>query len=330
MAEPGQALVFTDFQRRVAQILGYDRTPGNWSSNQTAEVNDIIQSGYRQFLYPFVPGRGVYEWSFLRPTQTLVAWADTTGTTSGAPVYDAAAYSTVTATTSIFHPTMIGSDFTFDTSGTDYEIYSYTSGTVIKVVGDASGEASGDTCTITATGNLAMPDDFGGTLDHLWFDSDNSYNPLVCRSEGEILNLRSGGAGNGVPQMFAVRPKTTDGTVGQRFEMLVWPTPSTDYTLYYKYLTLRNELDGTYDYPLGGAQHAETVLLAILSEAEVFRDEAEGVYTQRFRRQLAASIAYDKEFGKATSLGYVGDNSDFIGTGNRDYRRTSYNSTYYP
>lgn len=329
MAEPGLSLGYADLQRYVGRFLGLNRTISSWSTNESNEVDDIIQAGYRRFLTPETRDGDSYEWSFLRPTTTFTAFTTITGTTSGAPSYDGSSESTVTATTSKFYSEMVGVNFTFDTSDTDYEITEYVSATQVKVSGDASGEASGDTFTITATGTYAMPDNFGGVIEDIRFDSDNNYSGLTERPEGDILRMRSTGSGDGIPCVYAVRPKSSTGETGQRYELLVWPTPSSTYTLTIKYITLRDKLSSTYPYPLGSAVHAETILSAVMAEAEMEKFGEPGPHEIRFMKRLAASVAADKLI-KPKKFGYNGDGSD----GYQNARKwtttpVAFNGTYY-
>jgi hypothetical protein len=65
------ALVFADLVDAVRRFLGYGAT---MTDDQEAEVDHCIQSGYRQFLYPPASEghEAGYEWSFLRPSATLM------------------------------------------------------------------------------------------------------------------------------------------------------------------------------------------------------------------------------------------------------------------
>lgn len=73
-----------------------------------------------------------------------------TGTMSGAPSFGDPE-STVTATAAIFTEEMVGQRLIFDTSGNSYLIEAFTSTTIIDITGDASGEDSGDTLTVSGS-----------------------------------------------------------------------------------------------------------------------------------------------------------------------------------
>ncbi len=73
MAESTLSLQYTDFQREVAFLLGWSRTPANWDNTQSTDFQDISERAQRSFYFPPSgdPEKPVYEWSFLRKTGTL-------------------------------------------------------------------------------------------------------------------------------------------------------------------------------------------------------------------------------------------------------------------
>lgn len=78
MAESSLSIGYPDLQAAVGRYLGYTSDPSDWAAKETAEIDRLVQAGYRQFLYPpamqeVQPG---YEWAFLRPTATLNTTAD--------------------------------------------------------------------------------------------------------------------------------------------------------------------------------------------------------------------------------------------------------------
>ncbi len=73
MADSTLSLTFTDMKGAVGEFLNYGYDSTNWSTNQAAQIERLVQAGYRQFLYPpategIAPG---YEWSFLKPVTTI-------------------------------------------------------------------------------------------------------------------------------------------------------------------------------------------------------------------------------------------------------------------
>lgn len=73
MSEPTLVLRRDDYRAQVGNFLGWGFDPLGWDENQTQTINIIVESGYRQFLYP-EPMEGEtssYDWSFIKPTAQL-------------------------------------------------------------------------------------------------------------------------------------------------------------------------------------------------------------------------------------------------------------------
>lgn len=100
----------------------------------------------------------------------------------------------------------------------------------------------------------------------------------------------------GNPKRFAVRPKSgaVTATEGQRFELMVFPTPDTAQTVNYRYNIQPDDVTAALPYPLGGAQHGETFLLSCLAQCELRIKGEPGPLTEAFKQQLAASIVMDR------------------------------------
>ncbi len=318
--EPTSGGDYDVLRRRVGDYLGKSMDADDWSQNDFDRVNDIIDIGYRQFLHPpMLPNdRHAHEWSFLRPLGTLSIWGTVSGTSSGAPSYSSSTgRSTITATASKFYATMVGKTFTFDTSDNEYTVASYTSPTVITVTGDASGETSGDTFTVTSDGDYQFPDDFGGLDGDLFYaSSDNAFCPIRLTAEGMILNARLRQqidiSATGKPTMAAVVPlNTTTSATGQRWNLMVWIRPNDGevLTVTYRYHALQNALSLTRPFALGGAAHFDTLLASCLAAAEQMLNDTAGVMTNRFYERLSASVSHDRTRNMPMTYGYNGDRS---------------------
>jgi hypothetical protein len=341
----GEATSGGDFdvlRRRVGDYLGKSMDPDDWSQNDFDRVSDIIDAGYRQFLHPPVlPGSSMaHEWSFLRPITSMVLWGDVTGTSSGVPSYSASTgLSTITATASKFYETMVGKTFTFDTSENEYTVAEYTSATVIKVTGDASGETSGDTFSVTADGDYQMVDGFGGLDGDLYFDESNdAFLPLRHTSEGNVLAARQRESGvvspTSKPVMAAIVPiNSTSANEGQRWKIMVWPIPTGGdlLTISFKYHALQNALSLTRPYALGGAAHFETLLASCLAVAEQFLNDTAGLMTNRWYERLSASVSFDRTRNLPSTYGYNADRSTmpYIYERRRRDSRVSFNGIFY-
>lgn len=307
MSESTLSIAYADLRSEIGDYLGIGRDPTLWSTNDVSRVAGILSSGLKQFYFP----ASGHRWSFLSPAATL-AVGPTTGTVSGVPVYDGSTYSTITTTGSVFKSRMASFEttITFDTSSVEYTISSYTSATVVKVLGDASGELTGDTIAISSQEDYDLPDDYGSIVGSMCFDSSSSgmYPPVRLTSEYNIRSLRQDSSSSSAPQYVAIRPIANSGVTGQRFEAMFYPTPSSNWTLQYKYSVLPNTISDSATYPLGGASHSETVLASCLAIAEERYNDTLAEKRQSYNERLQASMALDSR-QYPDFYGYNGDNS---------------------
>jgi hypothetical protein len=131
--------------------------------------------------------------------------------------------------------------------------------------------------------------------------------------EQKIRELQAGNVTcTGVPEYAAIRPLTSDGTSGQRKEIVFFPTPDEIYKIWYKYEKLTNALTVANPYPLGGMRHGQTIIDFCKWKAEqIVNGISGGPEYQNAMISLQASIARDsKGDGAIKNLGYNGDNSD--------------------
>lgn len=311
MSEPNLINVLEDLKGDIAYELGYTRTESKWSAERVAHITRMLKQGYSRFLFPeMLPGEAVpHKWSFLEPNTEIVVWGTTTGTIAGAPVYDGDALSTVTVATQIFYPSMLGASMAFDTSGNSYEIDSYVSATVVRVLGDASAE-TGD-ITITPTGDYSLPDDYGGIVgDFHIIGQDQTFIRVRRRGVGQIQNLRANYIYNSTPTQYAIVPRVMTGARGQRQAVMMYPTPDKLYTLTYRYSILPDTLSTSFPYPRGIEAHSQTLRAACLAEVEM--DKGGGVgYEEKFLSLLVASINRDRRDNMPDNIGQNRDRSTF-------------------
>lgn len=155
-----------------------------------------------------------------------------------------------------------------------------------------------------------MPDDFGGILGTFHYPSGSGYADVTITGEGRIMVLRASDSSQGPPVFAGFRPRAIDGTAGStRHEVVFWPTPGVAETLTYRYWRLLGKLSATNKYPLGGAEHAETILECCLAAAELHRDDTLGNHYQVSLERLAASVELDRSLGP-DNLGYNFDGGD--------------------
>jgi len=152
-----------------------------------------------------------------------------------------------------------------------------------------------------------LPATFGGRVDSVtWTGGGSSasdeYSKLDIVSEHELLALYGKKeTPEGVPSYCAVRPKlesgSEDATADQVWELLVYPEPTAAVAakngVVIRFRTNPADLSPTNLYPRGNAVHAESLMMACLSIAELIKTKASGPCHERFMQQLQASMAID-------------------------------------
>ena len=258
MAESTLSLQYTDFFRGVGNFLGHGWYTSTYSTQENAQVEVIVQTGYRRFLFPepLAGESGSHVWSFLSPLSTLDTAED---------------------------------DIDYD-----------------------------------------LPDTFGGLIgDQITINESGLYQPIPVRGEGQVRAAHRASSLTGRPQYAAVRPKSSTGSTGQRFELLVYPTPDGVYTMEYRFNVLTGKLTVSLPYPLGGAEHGDTIMESCLSVAEQIKNNERGLHTLAFKERLAASVSYDRRMFSPPTLGYNGDNSDSRGGHSVAVRYPEYEGVIY-
>ncbi len=165
---------------------------------------------------------------------------------------------------------------------------------------------------VADTADYDLPDDFGGFLDqYLSFSlADNKFEPVLQTSVPLILKYRQNENLIVAIQsmLFATSVKASNGTTGQRSEVLLFPTPKQDGTLVGTYYSIPNNVSDSSPFPLGGQPHAETLLAACMAAAELDKTKQQGPLAAKYQERLAASIQHDRRTGPK-HLGYNGDRS---------------------
>lgn len=268
--------------------------------DQTTDVIDCYRSGLRNFYNPPVlPGeRWAHRWSYLFPETT---------------VSTVAAYSTGTITVVAGVVTLASGTWPIWAASGElaadsgrYTIASRDTNTQLTLNDTSVTVAAGSSYTL---GQWVFPfaADFAALNGPLTFDPNSlsGWFQLPLVSALEIHTNRAPFPITGRPVEAAVRQKETfDPTVGQRYELLLWPTPNAVYTLRYRYECNPNNLDATNAYIRGGQPHMETMLESILAACEVKMNDQIGLHKQLFMERLAASVSHDRKAGAPDTLGY--------------------------
>jgi len=317
MPDPTLTLQYTDLVNAISRQQGLGDTFSSLDATNQARVDFAVQSGYRYFLYhPQIGGR-VHRWSFLRPTTSITVWGTLDGQLFGAPSYSLITLkSTLTIKTGgdVFYPSCEGQTINLTNAvgvTTGYVITDYLTSTTVKVNGDLSALYAADNVwAISSSGNFLMPSNYGAIEGTFTFGATTGYLALSIVGENQIRDLRQTGTSGGLPQHVAIIPVANDGTVAQRFWLQVWPTPDSAYALTYRYHAMMHKLSAGAPYPLGGAQHSQTVLASCMAQAELLFNDEKGIHWDRYMELLAASVQMDLTDHAPEKLGYNSDNSD--------------------
>ena len=170
------------------------------------------------------------------------------------------------------------------------------------------------TLVLTAgTADYTLSPNFGGLIGTMTYSADdNRWFPIEITGEHRVRTLRQRDYSSisSDPKIAAVRPISSSGSNGQRFQLMLYPSPDKAYTLSYRYHALPQNLTAANPYPLGGQAHAETILESCLAVAEARMDDNAGIHAAAYQQRLAASIAYDTLMNTPEHMGYNGDSSD--------------------
>lgn len=304
MAESTLTQGWLEVQAEVGFFLGYGRTLANWSTDQDAEVAVCVQAGVRRVYFP--PNSNGYEWSFLRPPGTLYLGASGTDGVLSSGTFDSATFADwivqgITTEDQVFITAPAVSVGTYD-------IASIAAGAITLV--ETPDDATDLTFRITRTpANYDLPDDFSRLIGNLHFAAAEHRSDVTIVGLGTLENLRSSNDLGGAPVFAAIRYKSSDGSGGQRQEILFWPKPDAYYSLAYSYEIYSGALSDTYAYLLGGMHLSELFVESCLAVVEQRINNEAGLHTQLYEALLADAIARDKKRG-ARFFGQIGRGED--------------------
>lgn len=156
-----------------------------------------------------------------------------------------------------------------------------------------------------------LPDDFGRLIGQFHYASEEYQKSIPEVPLGTLLELRANSFVSGAPEFCATRYKSSDGSGGQRQEVLFFPTPNESWTLHYRYEAFQGELTDSYPYPLGGMYLSELYIESCLAVAEQRPNDAPGHHTAMFEKLLVDAIARDRKHGPQY-FGQMGDADETV------------------
>lgn len=159
--------------------------------------------------------------------------------------------------------------------------------------------------TVADDYDYTLPDGIANVEGDLTYATDDSTSMILQKvSEAQIRAWRMGGTSSGRPTHYAVRPRTATGGAGQKWEVLLFPTPNAEYTLSYQGEMIPNKLTASAPYPLGGGRHSETILALCQAEVESrVHGMPAGPMLRNALERLKASVLLDRRLGESYVLG---------------------------
>jgi len=151
-----------------------------------------------------------------------------------------------------------------------------------------------------------LPEDFSSMLTNFQYDSDKGFPDIEELGIDKIQSLRSTNTWSRYPDVYALRPQKHDNAVGQRWEVVFYPTPDTTYTLHYRCRLFAPKLENDVDIPIGGVEHAQLIRQMAIAEAELSKDKTMGPQAAEASRMLGVAITEDST-RSPHSLGYNGN-----------------------
>lgn len=134
------------------------------------------------------------------------------------------------------------------------------------------------------------------------------YPPIPLMSEREIMRRNQQILTAGRPQAAAYRPKSPDQN-GTRFELLLWPTPDSEYVLNIRYTINPGMISEEAALPYGNQSASQAIVEACLAAAEE-QGGSQGLHSKLFMEALAAAVSQDRKVNSPDTLGFNQDRSD--------------------
>ena len=323
MAESTLSYEYVGLMNSLSYFLHGNASYTTLTAPQIVVLDDIVQRGYRQFLYPpFFQGMPEgYQWTFLKPVTSITT----------IPTYDTGTVEIATTTCTLSGagaawPTWIVDHGKLVVAGEEYSVVSRDSDTVLTIVAGTDVAAGETDWTLEYDNNYDLPDDFGRLINGFTYaPGAQRCDVLADVGEAKIRSNRMIYVEHDAPRIGAIRPKAhTDHSVGQRWELLLYPSADAAYVLEYRYEAYDNKLTTLAPYPLGGMKHGHVLQLSCLAMADAMVNDNYGIHWENFQRQLIAAIDRDQKeqqvfFG---NVGCKGEYGDYVEGITRNYTMT--------
>ena len=282
--------------RLVLQITGLGRDPSVMDAPTEADVRAVIRSGLRRFLWPIVENSdSAYQWRWLEKFHAIPAEAK---------------FDDGTVAVSAGTVTLTGGTWPSDLTNYFILVDGHTL-FVTERLGDTTATVSHTQLTVAAATEYEafkyrydLPSDFGEWLGGvLYTDATSSTSRdsrfLAGSDESEIRLRYAVGQGQNTKTTHYAITSTPE---GDGFSIVLWPVPEPDAFIQGVYLrTPDDNLPADLTTPGVVVQvapiYAEAALEAILSAAEEYNHETQGIHGLRFESALKRAILHDKAIG---------------------------------
>lgn len=286
--------------RATLQVMGLGRPSGNMDAATEGDVRAVIRSGLRRFYFPITENGYAYQWRWLEKHHSV-------------SVVDTYATGTIAASNGAI--TLSGGSFPADL--TNYFIVVDGNILFITAQADPTHATTPHTQLSVTAGTsytaykfkYALPADFGEWVGGVVFsDGSGGGNSRVLSNATEAeLRLRyaiNQSAGdstqNGDARTTHYAISATPG--GTTFEISFWPVPAKGAFIQGVYQSVPDDnLPGDLNSPGTTVQvspvYAEAVMESILTAAEEYNNDMNGVHSQRLQAAMIAAINHDKSVG---------------------------------
>ena len=283
----------------VLIVMGVGRTVGKMDASTESDVRQIIRSGLRKFLYPLIGDR-VHQWSFLskyHPISVDAVFDDGTLTIIGG---------TATLAGGTWPDDIV--DYFIDTGDNVLYVTSRTDANNVEISHTNLTAAALTTYTAYRF-RYDLPADFAEFQGGLVYQSGSDHWLLSGSSESE-LRLRYA-VGQGLSSRtthYAITSapdadaESAESPALPAQQIIFWPVPEPDAFIQGLYLIAPDDkLPADLTTPGVVVQvpplYSEAALESILSAAEEYNDDTQGVHAVKFQSSLAAAILHDKASG---------------------------------
>lgn len=263
--------------------MGISRDVADFSTDDVLDTNRIIRAGLRKFYT-------AHNWRHLEENLkivTVVPYATGTVTiVAGVVTLVGGTFPTDTVTNYVFQPA----------AGGIYEVSVRTDGTHITLFDTTVTAAAGSTFKLYKV-NYDMPSLFGGWLDPIHIENETRcLREMVTVPEWQLRGFNGVNLiRTGVPECFSVSQRHATGTSVPTWYLTIFPLPTSVKVLTGRYrIQPFDQLDlASPATAIADPAFSECILAAILSAAEMYVYDVQGVHTQRFTELLAAAIKKD-------------------------------------